>query len=541
MGLPQPLPDDPKKWEGWRQYNSENPYERLCLNFEENPTHEMIEENCRQLLIWWQKKLPLKNQPSNPVAAMLRSGLDEAPRYLSQARAELLNEELRKEVDARILEERMLKAWEEFHKFLTFSLSGRVLSSEDEQRLQEFGERKQLDREEVYQRIEEELEKAGAKRVGPVEAVSPTVSTLEQSPVQKSPSPNNPEEEFWRLLNLSGLTGDEMTDDQRDALINMAENLGIAGGRAEDIVDEWIEASEELEMGGGAIPAELPSVKPVEAPVVKTVTPAVKTSAIFSTPFPDLSPEEERHKFPSYKSPLYGTMLLIPSGEFEMGSNMGMAAPNERPAHRVRITRFYLAQVPVTNRLYEQFDSSHRVKRPGWAGDDHPVVYVSSLEAMEFCKWLSKREGKKFRLPTEAEWEYAARGKEGLLYPWGNHFPVEALANFADKNTRFAWSDPRVDDGFAEGAPVGSYPRGVSPFGVLDMAGNVWEWCSDYYESYRSSEQTNPKGPARGSQRIYRGGSWRSKSSSLRSVSRGMNIPTYSYQDVGFRIAQECE
>src|SRR5512141_1454938 len=105
MALPSPLPDNPLRWDGWKSYNSPNLYERLCLSFESNPSDQQIEENCRQLLVWWQKKLPLKNQPSNPLAQMLRSGLDEAPRYLAEARMQLLNKEIRARIDDRLQEE----------------------------------------------------------------------------------------------------------------------------------------------------------------------------------------------------------------------------------------------------------------------------------------------------------------------------------------------------------------------------------------------------------------------------------------------------
>ena len=98
--FPTPLPDDPQKWDGWNKYKSTNPYERLCLDAQQNPTNELIEEHCRELLRWWQKKLPLKNQPSNPVAQLLRAGLDESSRYLTEARVELLDPERRKKVDA---------------------------------------------------------------------------------------------------------------------------------------------------------------------------------------------------------------------------------------------------------------------------------------------------------------------------------------------------------------------------------------------------------------------------------------------------------
>ena len=109
---------------------------------------------------------------------------------------------------------------------------------------------------------------------------------------------------------------------------------------------------------------------------------------------------------------------------------------------------------------------THRTKRAAHAHELHPVVYVSSIEAIKFCEWLSRREGKKFRLPTEAEWEYAARGTDGRSYPWGEKLNRGDLANFADCNTAFPWRDAEINDGFAEAAPIGSYPRGVSPFGA---------------------------------------------------------------------------
>ncbi|MDQ2918641.1 MAG: formylglycine-generating enzyme family protein, partial [Verrucomicrobiota bacterium] len=190
---------------------------------------------------------------------------------------------------------------------------------------------------------------------------------------------------------------------------------------------------------------------------------------------------------------------------------------------------------------YELFDHTHKRKRAAGAGDRHPVVYVSSLEAIKFCQWLNSRERKKYRLPTEAEWEYAARGTDGRKYPWGNYEGRGDLGNFADKNTVFAWSDREIDDGFAESSPVGSYPLGVSPFGVEDMAGNVWEWCSDFFEAYRGTNKSNPRGGNAGQKRVYRGGSWKSRFQSMRATTRGSNLPNYSCNDLGFRIVCECE
>jgi formylglycine-generating enzyme required for sulfatase activity len=224
-----------------------------------------------------------------------------------------------------------------------------------------------------------------------------------------------------------------------------------------------------------------------------------------------------------------------------MGSDDPNAAPNERPKTKVALSRYYLSRYPVTNRDYEQFDPSHVRKRANGAGDSHPVVYVSSLDAIKFCAWLSTRERKKYRLPTEAEWEYAARGTDGRRYPWGNDEGRGDLANFADKNTVFAWSDREIDDGYPESSPVGSFPRGASPFGMEDMAGNVWEWCLDYFENYRGGRKVNPRGPTSGPKRVYRGGSWKSRFKSLRATARNSNVPSFSCNDLGFRIVCECD
>jgi formylglycine-generating enzyme required for sulfatase activity len=115
------------------------------------------------------------------------------------------------------------------------------------------------------------------------------------------------------------------------------------------------------------------------------------------------------------------------------------------------------------------------------------------------------------------------------------------LANFSDARTTFAWRDATINDGYAETAPVGSYPNGASPFSIEDLAGNVWEWCLDFFELYQGKERTNPRSRASIGKRIYRGGSWKSRASSLRASARNFNAPEYSANDVGFRVVCECE
>ena len=128
--FPLPLPDDPRKWQGWSNYRSESSYERLCLDPRANPSNEIIEEHCRELMRWWQKKLPLKNQPSNPLAQLLQPGLEESSRYLTEARVELLDPERRKAMDSELAAQVQEEAAAELHKFITFAIADGILTPE---------------------------------------------------------------------------------------------------------------------------------------------------------------------------------------------------------------------------------------------------------------------------------------------------------------------------------------------------------------------------------------------------------------------------
>src|SRR6476619_3105468 len=134
-GFPVPLPDDPYKWDGWSKYKSPNFYERLCLDPRANPSNELIEQHCRELLRWWQKKLPLKNQPSNPLAQLLRSGLEESSRYLTEASLELLDPERRRALDEQLAVQKHEEAIAEFRKYLKFIIANGVLTLEEEKNL----------------------------------------------------------------------------------------------------------------------------------------------------------------------------------------------------------------------------------------------------------------------------------------------------------------------------------------------------------------------------------------------------------------------
>ncbi len=211
-------------------------------------------------------------------------------------------------------------------------------------------------------------------------------------------------------------------------------------------------------------------------------------------------------------------MVYIPAGEFTMGSNDGR--DDEKPPHKVNLDGYWMGKTEVTVGQYKKFisEAGHR-SLPDYVskyspGDNHPVIGVSWDDAAAYCKWLPKKGGLKFKLPTEAQWEKAARGTDGRKYPWGNSPPSGKKVNFADKQVwlkkKYSWADKDIDDGYAYTAPVESYPQGASPYGMLNMAGNVWEWCNDWYGSdyYKKSSYKNPMGPASGTNRVLRGGGW---------------------------------
>jgi formylglycine-generating enzyme required for sulfatase activity len=234
------------------------------------------------------------------------------------------------------------------------------------------------------------------------------------------------------------------------------------------------------------------------------------------------------------KGYLIPEILSLPGGSFLMGSDHGGA--DETPIHEVYIDGFDIGRVLVTNAQFKTFcDATKReypADPPEWGNyfkgySDHPVVNVSWEDAMAYCEWLSKITGAKYRLPTEAEWEYAARGGlTGKKYPWGDEDP-KGRANYLEGPIPF-------------GAPTmraGSYaPNG---YGLYDMAGNLWQLCLDFYDVsyYRSGNNRNPQGPPEGGNKVARGGAWLYSTTSIRCAVRLQLSPFMQHETIGFRVA----
>ena len=221
-------------------------------------------------------------------------------------------------------------------------------------------------------------------------------------------------------------------------------------------------------------------------------------------------------------------MVLVPAGEFMMGSNL---SDDEKPMRRVFLNAFLMDTYEVTVGQYARYLEVTGIEEPpDWSvmnqsqHQNRPVVNVDWGDAVNYCKWAGKR------LPTEAEWEKAARGTDGRIYPWGNEAPTRLHANYGRKD----WEDHLAL------APVGSFEAGKSPYGIYDMAGNAWEWVFDWYghDFYKKSPKKNPIGPAKGDTKVVRGGSWLYVPDFLRTSFRFNADPSGKQFGYGFRCAK---
>jgi formylglycine-generating enzyme required for sulfatase activity len=261
----------------------------------------------------------------------------------------------------------------------------------------------------------------------------------------------------------------------------------------------------------------------------------------------------------------YGDFVYVPAGPFKMGDNFGDGEPRERPVHTVYVDAFYIGKYEVTNGDWKKFlnDPGYEDKKfwpngyvvpkdqsPYWTqaqnhgggtpnSDDYPVLGVNWDAATAYCNWLSAKTGKTYRLPTEAEWEKAARGTGQRRFPWGNTIDP-SYANFVGTQ-KF---DTSQLVGYYDGSKRGDLQTksNASPYGAMDMAGNVMEWCQDWYSRgyYSVSAKRNPKGPERGAYRVLRGGSFFVESPDLRTYARSAGWPSLlAWRMVGFRPARQ--
>jgi formylglycine-generating enzyme required for sulfatase activity len=277
----------------------------------------------------------------------------------------------------------------------------------------------------------------------------------------------------------------------------------------------------------GSIPAKPAPVKPRSAgsdtkPVEKMRPPANGSPASKATALPQL---------PSTLTGKDGApMVLVPAGEFTMGSEQG--DDDEQPVHRVLLDSFYLDTFEVTNGRFAKFVAAIQSEPPwGFADQETPVVqaeqpvrWVNWMDALGYCLWAGKR------LPTEAEWEKAARGTDGRTYPWGNEPPTAAHAVFG------------LTEGAETVSPIGTRDLGSSPYGAHDLAGNLYEWVTDWYDDtfYTQPAPSNPRGPGEGTAKVQRGGSYINSPYRLRSAFRTKGDPTEHDPHVGFRCAQDA-
>jgi serine/threonine-protein kinase len=347
-------------------------------------------------------------------------------------------------------------------------------------------------------------------------------------------------QEMTAALSGEAHVSDRLTTSKRQPTKVMQKTPPVA--RPKHSVPTWVWVLGIIVLVGGGIGLALPTGTLSPPPVTSAFT-ATPTQSMNATPLP--SPTEEGLGDTWTRLADGMVMVYVPAGEFEMGGTEGKN--DEQPMHTVALDGFWIDRTEVTNAQYERCVADGDCSLPGWAVShtrdlyygnntyaDYPVIYVRWTQAMNYCAWAGAR------LPTEAEWEYAARGTQEFIYPWGDEFDGTRL-NYCDANCEFDWADKTVDDGYADTAPVGSYPGGASWCGTLDLAGNVWEWTADWYGDYHVGVQTNPLGQATGDHKVLRGASWGDNSSGVYCAVRLKHGTVYGSDHVGFRCARSSE
>jgi formylglycine-generating enzyme required for sulfatase activity len=297
---------------------------------------------------------------------------------------------------------------------------------------------------------------------------------------------------------------------------------------------------------------------------VRVITPQsdsqLLASATSTAPQENLSDLERPPAFGTiWKSPAdAASLVFVAGGKFNMGTTEDepAAEPDEFPQHLIQVDSFWIDQAEVTNARFGSCVENGACQAPPSAFSseftfeyfgvdayaDYPVVNVSWNQAQDYCTWVGRR------LPTEAEWEKAARGRPGKTFPWGWFGQAtDDRLNYCDAQCPYVWRDAARDDGFRLTSPVGAFAKGASPYGALDMAGNVWEWVADWYDPdyYASSPAENPPGPDTGTLRGLRGGSWLDgllgkRFAFARTANRYCHDPGLTRSYIGFRCAADA-
>jgi formylglycine-generating enzyme required for sulfatase activity len=288
-------------------------------------------------------------------------------------------------------------------------------------------------------------------------------------------------------------------------------------------------------------PASLPPPSVVSTPTETKVSPPSTGTPVQPTQAASRVSEKDQME-----------QVFVEEGEFFMGTDdtdakltvEGGRAYPEIPIHTVYLPGYWMDKYEVTNQQYALCVDAGVCKRPNYVRSytrehyfdnpefsNYPVLYVDWFMAREYCAWAGRR------LPTEAEWEKAARGNDKRRYPWGNE-PVDGTrANFCDVNCPKVHANENYDDGFPETAPVGSFPAGASPYGIMDMAGNVWEWTSTMQRPYPYDAADGREEFDVSNERIWRGGPWSNGVWWIRASIRYRSVPSYWYGNLGFRCA----
>jgi formylglycine-generating enzyme required for sulfatase activity len=342
--------------------------------------------------------------------------------------------------------------------------------------------------------------------------------------------PNNPRGSMVAFATREGSTADDNAGERNGLFTGeLLKHLSIPNLGLRDILDRTIEGVESRS-SGRQIPGRYDELRG-NFVFVQSATPVAKTEPY--TPPKREEPtriEPTKPKMKEFMDLPFADMAYIEGGTFQMGSN-----EDEKPVHSVMVSSFYMSKYEITQRQWERVMGSN----PSYFKDctDCPVEQVSWEDVQEFLKKLNDRTGGEYRLPTEAEWEYAAGGGSGNRTKYAGTNEVGRLqeyGNFCDGNCEYSWKEASQNDGYKNTAPVGKYEPNV--LGLYDMSGNVYEWCSDWYGNYTSEPLTNPTGPTNGTNRMIRGGSWYYFPTLSRVVLRSYRTPSHRSHFVGFRI-----